>query len=575
MKFTIKLKLGLVFLVFFVTLTVLGSLSIHSLMTINDKNDAILKTWMPGLSITQKLDTLTSDYQVLSFQHVAAVSAQDMLKYEQAMEKVNQNIVQGLDTYALLIQNSEYDSEAERKADQDNIDQVRRDWSVYLDKTGRLLELSRQGEREEALQYQEEVAAPAMEVLKGHLDGIVAFCETGSTAIGNEVTSTYIGIRWTLLIVILVALMIGSAIIYKIRSGILSSVGDLLATSKEIAKGNLRVSAQVKSQDELGELAVASNQMAENIRRLIAQIQRTSEQLAASSEELTASAEQSALATQNVANSISNVSAMAVNQVEAVVSATGGAESVSAGLEESTQNLQEAAEKTLEAVEMAKDGTFRIDGAVSQMNHIEETVNQLAAVVSKLGERSKEIGQIVDTISGIAGQTNLLALNAAIEAARAGEMGKGFAVVAEEVRKLAEQSQGAAHEIADLVVEIQTDTEQAVVAMDRGTQEVKTGTQVVSEAGGAFASIYQMVDTVNQKTQSVTAVMEKIASQTQQVTASIHTIENASKNVSAESQTVSAATEEQSASMEQIASSSRSLAQLAEELTEMSNQFKI
>lgn len=575
MKFTIKLKLLFVFLVFFVTLTVLGSLSIHSLMTINDKNDAILKTWMPGLSITQRLDTLTSDYQVLSFQHVAADSKQDMLKYEQAMEKVNQNVMQGMEAYMLLIQNGEYDSEAERKADQDNMNQVRQDWSVYLDKTERLLDLSRQGKQEEALKYQEEVSAPAMEVLKGHLDGIVAFCETGSAAIGNEVTATYKGIRWTLLIVILVALATGSAIIYKIRSGILSSIEDLLTTSKEIAKGNLRVSAQVRSQDELGELAVASNQMADNIRKLIAQIQRTSEQLAASSEELTASAEQSALATQNVANSIGNVSTMAVNQVEAVVSATGGAEGVSTGLEESTQTLQEAAEKTLEAVETAKDGTFRIDGAVSQMNHIEETVNQLAVVVSKLGERSKEIGQIVDTISGIAGQTNLLALNAAIEAARAGEMGKGFAVVAEEVRKLAEQSQTAAHEIADLVVEIQTDTDQAVAAMDRGTQEVKTGTQVVSEAGGAFASIYQMVDVVNQKAQAVTAVMEKISSQTQQVTASIHTIEDASKNVSAESQTVSAATEEQSASMEQIASSSRSLAQLAEELTKMSNQFKI
>ena len=88
--------------------------------------------------------------------------------------------------------------------------------------------------------------------------------------------------------------------------------------------------------------------------------------------------------------------------------------------------------------------------------------------MATLGDRSQEVGQIVDTISGIAGQTNLLALNAAIEAARAGEQGRGFAVVAEEVRKLAEQSQEAAKHIADLISHIQADTEDAVQAMQEG-----------------------------------------------------------------------------------------------------------
>jgi len=98
-----------------------------------------------------------------------------------------------------------------------------------------------------------------------------------------------------------------------------------------------------------------------------------------------------------------------------------------------------------------KKAALAVEKAITQMGHIEESVIRSAHVVAKLGERSKQIGQIVDTISGIAGQTNLLALNAAIEAARAGEQGRGFAVVAEEVRKLAEQSQDAAKQIPSII----------------------------------------------------------------------------------------------------------------------------
>lgn len=128
------------------------------------------------------------------------------------------------------------------------------------------------------------------------------------------------------------------------------------------------------------------------------------------------------------------------------------------------------------------------------MNTIEKTVITSSDIIAKLGDQSKEIGRIIDAISGIAGQTNLLALNADIEAARAGEQGRGFTVVADEVRKLAEQSRKAAKKIANLINEIQIDTEKAVAAMSEGTREVKTGCEVVDTAGKSFDQ------TVTQKT---------------------------------------------------------------------------
>ena len=212
--------------------------------------------------------------------------------------------------------------------------------------------------------------------------------------------------------------------------------------------------------------------------------------------------------------------------------------------------------------------------AVTQMASIERTVNNSAQVVAKLGERSKEIGQIVSVISGIAGQTNLLALNAAIEAARAGEQGLGFAVVADEVRKLAEQSQEAAQRIAELIGEIQGDTDQAVVAMSEGTREVKVGSEVVTAAGQAFAEITELVAHVSEQVQDISQVMQRMSQGSEQIVTSVHTVSNLSEAAMGEAQTVSAATEEQSASMEEIASSSRALANLAQDLQEAVNRFR-
>jgi methyl-accepting chemotaxis protein len=352
-------------------------------------------------------------------------------------------------------------------------------------------------------------------------------------------------------------------------------VRQFAAVAQKIADGDLTEQVRMDRQDEIGQLAASFNAMVEQLKALIRQITVQAEQVAASSEELTASSAQSAQSVNQIAASITGIANSATEQLAATNESMSIVEQMSAGIQQIAANTSQVAGHTAQAADKAKDGTQAVAKAVTQMAQIEETVNGSAKVVAKLGESSKEIGQIVDTIAGIASQTNLLALNAAIEAARAGEQGRGFAVVAEEVRKLAEQSQDAAKKIAGLIAEIQGDTDKAVVAMNDGTQEVKTGAAVVNAAGAAFGEIVDLVSQGASQVREISAAVQQMAGSSQQIVALVRKIDAFSKSSAGESQSVSAAAEEQLASVEEIASSSESLAKLAQQLQAAAAKFHI
>lgn len=373
-----------------------------------------------------------------------------------------------------------------------------------------------------------------------------------------------------------IAMSVGIGVAVLLISGILASyisrkitdpIVRMVQNVQHIASGNLGIEEiPILSQDEVGVLGKSFNEMKANLQQLVKQVAVSSEQVAASSEELTASAEQSAQAASQIANSITEVSAGASLQVESAHESTFIVKQMVNHIEQMAAKTSLSATKSEEVANRAKAGGEVVEKAVAQMGTIEEAVTSSAQVVTKLGERSTEISQIVETIAGIASQTNLLALNAAIEAARAGEQGRGFAVVADEVRKLAEQSQEAAKKIADLIREIQEDTNTAVLSMNDGTQKVKSGAQVVHTAGVTFKEIVQLVSVVSSQVIEVSAAMQQMAAEGQKIVTSVQKIDELSKKSADESHSVSAAAEEQLASMEEIASSSQALAKLAEEL---------
>lgn len=328
-------------------------------------------------------------------------------------------------------------------------------------------------------------------------------------------------------------------------------------------------------QDEFGQMARALSIVHKNMHDLIKQISNSAQHVAAAAEELTASSQQSSTVSSQVADSITKVAGSCSTQLTCVADAHHKVEEMSTDMEEIASNVVTSNEQIHAAADAANTGNSSVENAVNQMTLIESAVNSSAMVVAKLGERSKEIGSIVDTISGIAGQTNLLALNAAIEAARAGEQGRGFAVVAEEVRKLAEQSQEAAKKIATLIGEIQAETSRAVVAMSEGTEQVKLGTGVVTNAGETFMTISCLIGCIAEQSSQMEEILNNMATDTTLVVNSVQEIDKMSKNVASEAETVSAATEQQAASMHEIADASQSLAVMAQDLQEAIGKFKV
>ena len=301
----------------------------------------------------------------------------------------------------------------------------------------------------------------------------------------------------------------------------------------------------------------------------------TNERLAASSEELTASAEQSAQASNQVAISVTEMAHGSEKQVSAVNDTSAVVQEISATMEELAATAQDMSSLASDAAKATSDGQASVDLAVTQMKNVGRDAQKAQGAAGDLESGSRQIEVIVGLISSIAGQTNLLALNAAIEAARAGEQGRGFAVVAEEVRKLAEQSETAAHQIKELIGKNDANIKNVVDVVGATLQEIEQGIQLVSKAGDGFGEIREKVESVTRQVEEISKAIGEIASGSQQIVHSMKDVETVSRASASEAQTVSAATEEQSASTEEIASASQALAKLATDLQGAMSRFRV
>lgn len=346
----------------------------------------------------------------------------------------------------------------------------------------------------------------------------------------------------------------------------------------QMSAGNFQVQSAPEDlirQDELGIMARGVQGMSENLGSLIRQIAGTAGRVADTSDQLSAAAQQSAQASYQVAETVTNMAGGASRQVAAVNETGTVVHEITAVMEHVASTANLLAGMAEQTAGRTNDGQRSVEKAVQQINTVGQNTETTAAAIDNLRDSSSRIGEIVAMISSIAGQTNLLALNAAIEAARAGEMGRGFAVVAEEVRKLAEQSETAAQQIAEMIRNNHEQISSTVTRMDTAKTDVVNGVQLVNNAGRDFVEIARMVKELSSEVSGISASLQEMAAGSQRIVGSVNLIEQESKKGLGDAETIAAATEQQSASADEIATSSQSLAKLAEELQMAVSRFKV
>jgi methyl-accepting chemotaxis protein len=377
----------------------------------------------------------------------------------------------------------------------------------------------------------------------------------------------------------------------SLRNGTLTNLRDAL---RSMSDGDLRVEVAMDEDpivaaegEEAGQMAEVFNATLQSVRESIAsyndtrvkivamldEISRSSETLSTATGEMAHTSEEQGRAIEEIATAIETVAQGAEQQVRSVEDARRVTDQLAHASRASATSADETASAAAQARELAREGVGAADGATAAMQAVRESSVGVSEAIRSLGEKSDQIGGIVETITGIASQTNLLALNAAIEAARAGEHGRGFAVVAEEVRHLAEESQQAAATIGNLIEQIQAETAKAVEVVELGVNQTQDGVTTVEQTRDVFLRIGESVEDMTSRVEEIAASVRQIAESSDQVRDTIEAVASVAEQSSASTEEVSASTEESSASTQQIAASAQQLAGTAEELDRLVSQF--
>lgn len=372
-----------------------------------------------------------------------------------------------------------------------------------------------------------------------------------------------------------ITLIVAAVILWIFANSLTKPIKAIVNDMSRVEQGDMTVVSEVKTKDEIGELAGKFNSMVSNVRTLLGNTVAVSGEVSLASQTLASSAEEASASSDEVNNTVDEIAKGATEQAhdtEAAARLTGNLDEKFERLHENSSEISENADRAMKTNQKGEEVLQDLKVKSDENNKSTERISE---AIRDLETKSQAIGGILGTISSIAEQTNLLALNASIEAARAGEHGRGFAVVADEIRKLAEESSNSADEIRNIITQIQEQTGNTVVIMDDFKANSDEQYKAVDEMGMSFADISTAVSGIADQIAAIDTFITDMLNDKNAIVESISNISSVSEETAAASQQVSATMEQQNAAVDEVAKAAENLNDLSARLNDEVSKFKI
>ncbi|WP_291300882.1 methyl-accepting chemotaxis protein [Desulfosporosinus sp. BICA1-9] len=549
---------------------VVGTIGIYGMYQMNDTSNMVYEQDVIPLNQLSELRFDAQGYRTDVAFAVSARTPEERQKFLADIIQKNKDVEEHM---------ANYEGISKSNQDSDSWKQFKAAWNDYVESSKVTIQAIAEGRIEEARAHMYDVDESkhmsAGDIIQKLVNSKMDEVNMHSTVTSNEIFKKATRISVILVVIdVLVSFVIG----WFLSRALGKMMRNFVHNANEIASGDIgqRKKAPWKAWNREGaELLKAFGDMGISLRATITKVVDMASQLAQTAQEMRLGAEQSAHAAEQVASSATEIANDAEMQVQEM---TQNHDRISLMIDELNQTEQDAEKVNLassRSAELSRNGNIALGQVVKQMDEIESQVHSLSQVIGDVDEKSEEIAKTVQIIDSIAQQTNLLALNAAIEAARAGENGRGFAVVAEEVRKLAEQVQTSLVDISQRVQEMQRASRSAHQGMKTSVDSVNQGSAYLKEISNQFTVILGSVEESAGLAQDIETTVQKVQQDGEQIKIGMQNVVNQAESTSAGTQTTAAAAEEQNASVEELFASAESLNDLAKDLKQLMDYFKL